>query len=75
MVRFTCCGMTFGGEQAYIEHRQKIHGEQLAVPYTCCGMKFYTDEGYREHRQQIHGDSLPAKQGNWLARLFRRIRS
>lgn len=71
MVTFTCCGITFEGEAAYVEHRQKIHGEQPAVKHTCCGIKFYTDEGYREHRQNIHGESAVEERGSVLSRLFK----
>ncbi|MBI2907874.1 MAG: hypothetical protein HYX92_09485 [Chloroflexi bacterium] len=70
--RFECCGISFEGEQAYVEHRQKIHGEQLSVRYTCCGIRFYTDEGYSAHRQAVHGDSSVPRQRGFLARLLRR---
>ncbi|MBI4321416.1 MAG: hypothetical protein HY675_23230 [Chloroflexi bacterium] len=72
MPRFVCCGFTFEGEQAYIEHRQKIHGDQPEVKNTCCGIKFFTDEGYAEHRQLVHGESAPSRRRGFLARLLRR---
>lgn len=74
MSQFTCCGIVFDGEQAYIEHRQKIHGEQPVVKHTCCGIEFYTDEGYREHRQKIHGETSIAEPRGLLARLIKRLR-
>lgn len=70
MPTFSCCGIAFDGEQAYVEHRQKIHGEQPSVKHTCCGIKFYTDEGFRKHREKIHGEEKPAAQRGWLSRLF-----
>ncbi|MBI4289708.1 MAG: hypothetical protein HY671_14930 [Chloroflexi bacterium] len=73
MPRFQCCGISFDGEQPYVEHRQKIHGEAPQVKYTCCGIKFYTDEGYSEHRENIHSGAKPGVgRRGWLARLFRR---
>lgn len=59
MARFVCCGITFEGEQSYIEHRQQIHGERPGVKCTCCGIDFYTDEAYSEHRLAIHGEGEP----------------
>jgi hypothetical protein len=75
MPQFTCCGLTFDGEQTYVEHRRKVHGEPPMVRHTCCGIKFYTAEGYREHRQRIHGENVAAGREGLLARLFKRIRS
>lgn len=72
MPQFTCCGMTFDGEQAYVEHRQKIHGEEPQVRHTCCGLSFYTEEGYAEHRRLIHGEAVPAGRRSWWARLLGR---
>lgn len=72
MPHFKCCGIDFDGEQAYLDHRRQIHGEQPTVKHTCCGIKFFTHEGYFEHRQTVHGDSgVPARRG-FLARLLRR---
>lgn len=72
MPQFICCGFTFDGEQAHIEHRQKIHGEQPVVKHACCGIKFYTDEGFREHREKIHGEKEPAARRSWWDKLFGR---
>ncbi|MCL5074863.1 MAG: hypothetical protein M1136_04310 [Chloroflexi bacterium] len=72
MPQFVCCGINFASESTYIEHRQKVHGEQPQVKYTCCGIRFYTAEGYGEHRQQVHGESAPSARKGLLARLFKR---
>ncbi|MBI4332224.1 MAG: hypothetical protein HY673_13190 [Chloroflexi bacterium] len=63
--------MKFDGEPAYVEHRQKMHGEQLQVKQNCCGMKFYTDEGYAEHGKNMHGGQAAERKG-FLARLFKK---
>ncbi len=56
MAEYTCCGMKFSTEAAYLEHREKVHGEKRQVKHTCCGMNFYTDEAYFEHREVVHGE-------------------
>lgn len=72
MPQLVCCGIAFDGEQAYIEHRRQIHGEQPKVKHTCCGIKFYTDAGYSEHRKQIHGEDKPTGLGGLLTKFLKR---
>ncbi len=57
MAQFTCCGMIFTTEEAYLEHRGTVHGERRESKHTCCGMNFYTDEAYLEHRAKVHGET------------------
>lgn len=72
MPEFSCCGIKFSGEPAYIEHREKIHGEKPEVKHTCCGIEFFTQEGYTEHRQKIHGEAKIAQRQGFFARLFKK---
>lgn len=56
MADYTCCGMMFDSEEAYLTHREQVHGETRRVRHTCCGMNFYSDAAYFEHRATVHGE-------------------